>query len=187
MTEEFFQEPAVSPERKRKENPSVNESLPNYFFAGVWMRGFAFILDTLCISAVTSILLGVPFNLLQLDKTDEITSLYGALGIVVYLLYFILLTRLNDGQTIGKMVFGLKVVSLDGKKLTWATVIVREGACRFILRNPFLFLGYLVAIFTPNKQHLGDLFSDTSVVTLNIVKAYDEGGFHESDQFSQEL
>ena len=51
---------------------------------------------------------------------------------------------------------------------------MRECACRFILRGSVFMLGYLVTIFTPNKQHIGDYFSDTSVVTLNLLAARED-------------
>ncbi|MFP9041983.1 RDD family protein, partial [Enterococcus faecalis] len=51
---------------------------------------------------------------------------------------------------------------------------VREGACRFILKFPLLMLGYLPAIFNQKKQHLGDFFTNTSVVTINLIKAFNQ-------------
>lgn len=81
------------------------------------------------------------------------------------------MTKMNHGQTIGKMAFGIRVVCFKEEELSWQTVLIREGACRFILRGSFFMIGYLITIFTPNKQHIGDYFSDTSVVTLNLLAA----------------
>ncbi|MDU6523945.1 MAG: RDD family protein, partial [Enterococcus sp.] len=113
-------------------------------------------------------------NLLGWNESTDLISIYGISTLVIYLAYFILLTKLNHGQTIGKMIFGIRVVCFTEAVLSWKTVLVREGACRFILRGSFFMLGYLVAIFTPNKQHLGDYFSDTSVVTINLVTARED-------------
>ena len=72
------------------------------------------------------------------------------------------------------MIFGIRVVSLTQSELSWTTVIIRETVCRFILKGfPFI-LGYVVAAFTDHKQHVGDYFSDTSVVTINILKAFNK-------------
>lgn len=172
--------PAVAPLASEKKNSSApfgnfskdkEHRYPDYFYAGFWIRFFAYLIDTLCITAITGIVIGVPFNLLGLEKEGEIFSVYGILSLVIYLAYFILLTKLNRGQTIGKMIFGIQVVCFNEEALSWSTVLVREGACRFILKNTIFSLGYLVSIFTPNKQHLGDLFTETSVVTLNMLRA----------------
>lgn len=174
MAEETNQRPAVGPVtrllEKRQRQPQFNH-YPDFFYAGFWIRFFAYLVDLFCVTAVTTILLGLPANLLNIEKNTEITSVYGFLALIVYLAYFILLTKMNHGQTIGKMVFGIRVISFTEAELSWQTVLVREGACRYILRGSFFMLGYLVTIFTPNKQHIGDYFSDTSVVTINLVAA----------------
>ncbi|OOL57322.1 hypothetical protein B1P97_12400, partial [Enterococcus faecium] len=100
--------------------------------------------------------------------------LYGFTALLIYLAYFILLTKFNHGQTIGKMIFGIRVISFDEEELSWSTVLVREGACRFILKFPLLMLGYLPAVFNQKKQHLGDFFTNTSVVTINLIKAFNQ-------------
>lgn len=174
MTEETSQRPAVGPVtqllEKKNRTPQFHH-YPDYFYAGFWVRFFAYLIDLLCISAITGILLGLPASLFGLTKSSELFSIYGFLALLLYLAYFILLTKLNHGQTIGKMIFGIRVICFTENELSWQTVLIREGACRFVLRGSIFMLGYLVTIFTPNKQHIGDYFSDTSVVTLNLLAA----------------
>ena len=79
-----------------------------------------------------------------------------------------LFRSLNDGQTLGKMIFGIKVVALHEDSLSWKTVLVREGFGRY-LQKAILIL-YTIAIFTPHKQHFVDLLTDTSVVTINFLR-----------------
>lgn len=149
---------------------------PSYFFAGFWIRGFAYIVDLMCIGFVSSIVLDRLLGAIGLAAGGNRTP-YGLLTLGMYLAYFILMTKFTNGQTIGKMIFGIQVVCFKEETLSWGTVLVREGACRFILKSGFFMLGYLPAAFTANKQHLGDLFSDTSVVTLNSIKAYQGAKF----------
>jgi len=174
MTQEINQKPAVGPVtqllEKKIRKPDFHH-YPDYFFSGFWIRFFAYLLDLICISAITGILLGLPANLIGLTKSSELVSVYGFLTLLIYLAYFILMTKMNHGQTIGKMAFGIRVVCFKEEELSWQTVLIREGACRFILRGSFFMIGYLITIFTPNKQHIGDYFSDTSVVTLNLLAA----------------
>lgn len=144
---------------------------PAYFYAGFWIRAFAFIVDIICIGLISSILLDGLLSFGGLEAGGNLT-VYGLLSLAIYLGYFILMTKLTNGQTVGKMIFGIQVVCFKEEKLSWTTVLIREGACRFILKSGFFMLGYLPAAFTPSKQHLGDFLSDTSVVTLNSIKAY---------------
>ncbi|WP_159722949.1 RDD family protein [Enterococcus sp. CSURQ0835] len=180
-------QPGNSPVRSSwRDLPETSQKYyPDYFFAGFWIRLFAYVIDLLCISAITTILLGTIFNLAGLTRGSGTFSLFGLLSLVIYLAYFALLTKYNHGQTIGKMIFGIRVVCFTEEQLSWATVLVREVACRFILKTPPFILGYLITIFTPNKQHLGDYFADTSVVTLNLIKAQQESGeLHGTDRIS---
>lgn len=189
MAEETSQRPpavgSVSQLLEKKKRKAQFHHYPDYFYAGFWIRFFAYLLDLLCVSAITGILLGLPANLLNVTKSSELLSIYGFLALLIYLAYFILMTKLNHGQTIGKMAFGIRVVCFSEEDLSWQTVFVREGACRFVLRGSIFMLGYLVTIFTPNKQHIGDYFSDTSVVTLNLLAAREGLYKNESDRISQ--
>jgi uncharacterized RDD family membrane protein YckC len=60
------------------------------------------------------------------------------------------------------MVFGIKVVDLEGNHLSWRTILFREWIGRFI--SATLVIGYVIVAFLPKKQGLHDLFSDTTVV-----------------------
>jgi uncharacterized RDD family membrane protein YckC len=65
-------------------------------------------------------------------------------------------------QTIGKMVFGIKVIDLKNDKLTWGTILFREWIGRFI--SATVVIGYIIVAFLPKKQGLHDLFTETSVI-----------------------
>ncbi|WYJ81271.1 RDD family protein [Enterococcus sp. DIV1094] len=158
---------------QKAEEPTINR-FPNYFFAGFWIRFAAFLIDLICIGSISRLTLGIAVNLGWLQVSDSYLSIYGALSLIAYLAYFVLLTKWNHGQTVGKMIFGIRVISFDEEELSWSTVLVREGACRFILRFPLLFIGYLPVIFSKKKQHIGDYFSNTSVVTINLIKAFNQ-------------
>lgn len=147
---------------------------PEYFYAGFWIRLWAFLVDLICISCITNASLGLLFRLLGKEPDNNFLSFYGLASLAIYLAYFTLLTKLNHGQTIGKMLFGIRVVSLTETELSWLTVIMRETVCRFILKTFPLNAGYLPAAFSKRKQHVGDFFCDTSVVTINVIKAFNK-------------
>lgn len=66
-------------------------------------------------------------------------------------------------QTLGKMVFGLKVQKDNGEPLDWMTVLFREGIGRFI-NGTMLYLPYLIIAVAPNNKSIADYFADTIVV-----------------------
>ena len=130
---------------------------PKIVYAGFWMRFFAYLLDLILIGSIHRIML---FFLKEgVVKTT--------LSIIIFLIYFVLMTKLNQGQTLGKMVFGLRVICFKEDKLSWSTVLVREMFGRYLQK--VIWPLYLLVVFTPYKQHVIDMLTDTSVVTENYI------------------
>lgn len=65
--------------------------------------------------------------------------------------------------TLGKLLFGLRVLHLDGKKIKFPQSIKRN-LLRLIDAFPFYLVGFLTAKLTPLHQRLGDLWAETLVV-----------------------
>ncbi|RKJ29957.1 RDD family protein [Butyricicoccus sp. 1XD8-22] len=105
------------------------------------------------------------FTLMNWDLSDS--ALFAPITIIsaiVYFGYFVLMTKFFQ-QTLGKMIFGLKVQSKHGEKLNWSTVLFREIIGRYINNKvPIL---YFFVIFMPKNLSLADYFSDTLVVYEN--------------------
>lgn len=145
-----------------KENNSQPLTQVSIRYSGFWMRFWAYLLDLIVIGSLYRILIYPAFRALDIsvDKS-EIFSAASIVTAIVFYLYFILLTKFF-GQTLGKMVFGLKVISLNEKPLTWQTVIFREWIGRYI--SKLLFIGYIIVAFLPKKQGIHDLFAETIVI-----------------------
>mgnify|MGYP001190485570 FL=1 len=143
-------------EQKREVQTDIS-----YHFAGFWMRFWAYLLDLIVVSSVIRIVANPLFLLIGLEKSDFIFSPYRILSALFFFSYFILMTKFL-GQTLGKMVFGLRVISLKNDKLTWTDVFFREWIGRYI--SKVTWIGYLIVAFTKKKQGLHDLFSDTTVI-----------------------
>lgn len=131
---------------------------PDYFYAGFFIRLFAFTIDV--------ILIGSLSHLFLFFLNDSIVKTI--LSLIIYLLYFILMTKFTNGQTLGKMIFGIKVIAINEEQLSWTTVLVREGFGRYLQK--VLWIMYSLTIFTRYKQHVVDLLTDTSVVTENYLR-----------------
>ena len=145
---------------------------PNYFYAGFWLRFFAYLVDLIVVGSIGRIIVDPIFSAFQIEKSTVPYSPYALAHLAVFLLYFVLMTKLSNGQTIGKMIFGLRVVCFREENLSWATVIVREGFGRYLMQVWFfMYALYLILFFNERKQQAADLFCDTSVVTENLVKA----------------
>lgn len=162
------------PDRQVAQAPLIND-FPNYFFAGFWIRLFAFVIDLSVIHSITAITIGSVYRLSGLSIGTHPFGLYQLVSLAIYLAYFVLLTKYNHGQTVGKMIFGIRVISFREAQLSWQTVLIRELCGRYVLQFYWLFyVGYLPTIFSKNKQHAADYFADTSVVTINLIKAFNK-------------
>ncbi|MBP1970107.1 putative RDD family membrane protein YckC [Virgibacillus natechei] len=134
-------------------------------YAGFWMRFWAYLVDLIIVFSINGILLS-PFKFINNGAPVDIGfwTLTGVIGSAVFYLYFLLMTRFL-GQTIGKMLFGLRVVREDAEPLKWSDLLFRELVGRF-LHRVFFFAAiiYVVVAFTPEKQGVHDMIGNTRVV-----------------------
>ena len=146
---------------------------PDYVFAGFWIRFFAYLVDLLVVQALVGILIKPIFALggISMSGSSPLT-LYGFIQLLIFVGYFILMTKYTNGQTLGKMIFGIRVVCFKEEKLSWQTLLIREGVGRYI--GKIVAVIYLVAAFQNKKQHPIDMLCDTSVVTENSIRALQE-------------
>lgn len=136
--------------------------------AGFWMRFWAFSFDTLIVSAIVGILVNPIFHLFNWSLSES--NWYAPMTIVsglIYYIYFGITTKFWQ-QTIGKMIFGLKVKTVNGEKLDWMTLLFREVIGRFI--NNTIPILYILAAFMPKNQSIQDIVADTVVVHEKIYK-----------------
>lgn len=131
--------------------------------AGFWIRFWAYTVDILILASVGMLLIKPIFRLFSLDLNNPVWyAPFTLITAAIFYAYFVLMTKLCS-QTVGKMIFGIKVISKDGGKLKWSTVIFREWIGRLISIVP-LNIPYLVVAFTPEKQGVHDFIADTLVV-----------------------
>ena len=129
-------------------------------YASFGIRAIAFIIDMIVVGAIKKIITG-------LIGIDPNISFYGfamtdILSWAITLGYFTLASLITKGQSIGKIITGIRVVSLTSDKLDLGQILIREIAGRFIQNT--LIIIYLLPIFTPKNQGLIDFFVDTAVV-----------------------
>ena len=138
--------------------------------AGFWIRFWAYSIDFLVIGAIGGLLIKPIFRIADFAITDPVFLLYSPYKLtmlLVFLAYFLLMTKFL-GQTVGKMILGIRVVSKTGQPLGWGALVFREVFGRYISKT--LVIPYLLAIFMPRKEALHDLFADTEVIHEEVYE-----------------
>lgn len=140
------------------------KTIVGYRLAGVGTRAIAQVIDwILIVAANLAVIFAIGYfgGVLGGTGLNAIILPVMTLGWVVY---FILLEGLWNGQTIGKKALGIRVRMADGTAITFLAALGRN-----MLRTAdFVPAGYmvgLIAIFTnPKSQRLGDLAAGTIVI-----------------------
>ncbi|MEK4230332.1 RDD family protein [Solibacillus sp. FSL H8-0538] len=151
------------------EVPQPKEQIFSHKTAGFWMRLWAFVMDSLIVSAIIGITIKPIFHLMDWSLAgDEWYAPIAIISAAIYYAYFVIMTKFCR-QTLGKMVFGLRVQKDNGEELDWVTVLFREGIGRFI-NNAVFYLPYLIVGFTPKNKSVADYFADTTVVHEKVYE-----------------
>ncbi|MDQ2086601.1 RDD family protein [Herbivorax sp. ANBcel31] len=119
-------------------------------YSGFWIRFIASIID--------SVILVIP-NLFLIILDFHIACF------ILNWLYFSLYESSSHQGTIGKRILKIKVVDINGKKISFLKATARY-LCKFISAAIFL-AGYIMAAFTRKKQSFHDMITDTVVIKKN--------------------
>jgi uncharacterized RDD family membrane protein YckC len=126
-------------------------------------RFLAWFLDAMCIAAVT-IPLGMLISLLGFVSSDFANALSVLIYFVLSIGYPIVTEWFWRGQTIGKRLLRLRVMDVQGLRLQFSQVVIRN-LLRFIDSLPIFYtVGGVVSFLSKRAQRLGDLAANTIVV-----------------------
>ncbi len=141
--------------------------------AGFWRRVFAYTTDLIIIQALYVILLVIGYIAVSFGIKDTNTffsfDLVIRLAISFFLIYFPLFIVyfttfcFMGGQTPGKMIFRIKVVSRDGCDITLGSSIVRSLG--YFASSLFFGMGFLIALLNRRRRTLHDLLSGSYVIS----------------------
>lgn len=144
--------------------------------AGFWKRTAAYLLDGMLLG-IAGYAVQLPLLLLAglgpWSSSPTLGSDFGPVVILMilaaYLLpigiqavYYAWFHSSQRQATLGKLAIGIKVVGMDGGRITFARGIGRYFG--FLLSGFTLGIGYLLAAFTDRKQALHDMIASTFVV-----------------------
>lgn len=79
-------------------------------------------------------------------------------------LYFTLLAGATNGRTLGKMLFGTRVVRINGARLTFFDAFIRNGG--YVAGVAMGLIGFLKLLWEPNRQAVEDRIAGTVVVKV---------------------
>lgn len=130
-----------------------------HYYCGFWRRFVASLIDML--------ILFIPVLLLV---AIEMKSLAG----IIPLFYYAFFENSNKQATLGKMALGIKVVDLNGNRITFFSAIART-LCKSI--SALFMFGFIMAAFTDKKQ----AFHDIAAGTFVVEKAVDDNKEMESE------
>ena len=142
---------------------------PAVSYGGFWVRVVAYIIDAVVLGIASSILFGVFGVSLVPESFDtyEFPPSFvwlNVASVAMVWLYFALLESAPRGATVGKMALGLRVVTGDGRQLSFLNATGRYFA-KF-LSAMFMGIGFLMVGFTDRKRGLHDMIADTVVIKV---------------------
>ena len=140
-------------------------------YGGFWIRVLAYIIDAILINMVllpVSFAMGIGVGVagatvrMPGQGVQLVGALTGfALGVFAVWLYDALLTSSSKQATVGKMIVGLRVTDLEGRRISFARATARHFA-RY-LSGMILFIGFIMVGLTERKQGLHDMIVGTLV------------------------
>ncbi len=138
---------------------------PDRLQAPFLLRLGSFFIDyiVLMVVPVLSLIVGRIFGI---DGTkllkSEISNTGWLLMVLLGLTNFVIFPLFN-GQSLGKMFTGLRVVKIDGTSATLTTLLIRH-TIGYLLTGISAGLGFLIGAFTPGGRALHDYLAKTVVV-----------------------
>jgi len=151
----------------RLEVETADHVVLRYDLAGGGNRGFAALVDFVL---ATLIFIGAfyVFNLFAGAVGFFAASPFFGIALLLTFAiawsYFILLEWLGNGQTIGKRMFGLRVIADDGAPAGFIAILVRNLIRVVDFLPGFYGFGLLAIVVSPRSQRLGDMAAGTFVV-----------------------
>ncbi len=151
-------------------NTTQNVNL-DYKIVGIGERIVAFLIDGL-ILYMYAILVNIVGDAISYVYEDTWTQ-RGLMALIFLpaMFYSLLMHSIFNGRTVGKMIFKMRVVRVDGTPVHWSNYLVR-----WMLRlvDVWIFLGsigILSILFSERRQRVGDAAAGTVVIsTKNKTK-----------------
>lgn len=124
--------------------------------AGFWIRVVAFIIDSIIVGVVNSIIAAILSS--SATGRSGIQTLLG----IIYFTYFWSASSPWPGQTVGDKLLSLRVIRTDGSDLSIVQAFIRYVG--LFISFLVIFIGVIWVAFDPNKQGWHDKIAGTYVI-----------------------
>ena len=138
-------------------------------YVGFWSRFIAALIDAIVVGVfvfigmILSFVLGIVIGGVSEDAGTLIFVLSYGVTTILSILYYPYMEASESQATIGKQMLGMKVVDLDGNRITFMKAFIRSPIGKF-LSGIILYLGFLIIGFHSRKQGLHDMIAGTYVI-----------------------
>ena len=176
-SEEAQNDPGFSLPRELSTEEAIEEEEPPLLWegprmGGFWLRSMAFAIDHLILLFTLAIFTVVGFLAAEIGSAGArdfffyqqariVLPVLLPLAVILFIAYFAFFHG-AWGQTIGKMIFGLRVVTVDGQPPSFSRALARTVV--YGLSAVPLFLGFLWVGFTSSKRAWHDWIAGTMVI-----------------------
>ena len=131
--------------------------------AGPATRALAWSVDLACIVALTSVM-GIVVSVISPISRDLSQALYLLFYFILSIGYGVVTEWYWHGQTVGKKILRLRVVDVQGLRLQFSQILIRN-LMRIVDSLPaFYLVGGLAALINKRGQRLGDFAANTTVI-----------------------
>lgn len=146
-------------------------------YAGFITRAIAFLIDILFVTTTITLSGAAISAFINFFNVDSLTAMLfqnaalidqilrvvlGFAAVLFVVLYFVVLWVFTSGYTIGKWIMGVRIVRLDGKRLTALRAFLRYGA--MWLSALVFFVGFLWVLGDNRRQAWHDKAARTCVI-----------------------
>jgi uncharacterized RDD family membrane protein YckC len=136
---------------------------PSPTLAGFGIRFLAWLVDAAVLGVASIGIYALAFTAVPLAVTGR--SLLASVAVSAVGLFYPLVFWATRGATPGKMMLGLSIVGRSGapgEGIGWGTAVLRLVG--YVLSSAMLGIGFLLILFTSQKQGLHDLIAGTRVL-----------------------
>jgi len=146
-------------------NDEVQTRMGHY--AGFVTRLAARIIDLIVVAIITT-LVGVMANVIITFLSIENERYLTIMGVIVIVVNFIIFLTyyigswMLAGQTVGKSLMGLRIVTENGERIRLRNAVVRLFG--YFISSLFFFLGYLWVLVDDKRRGWHDIMAHTIVV-----------------------
>ncbi|HEX2868904.1 MAG TPA: RDD family protein [Ignavibacteriales bacterium] len=142
--------------------------------AGLFRRGFAFLIDHLILFVTFLFVFNYYFDffLYKIIFSPWQFSLYTTIAIFTFELYFILFEWFWKGKTPGKFLLSIYAAREDGRELDFYSVLVRNLLrCTYFIPPFFILPDVVSLLLTKRRRRLGDLIAGTVCLARGRAKS----------------